>query len=394
MTVLEQIASKENLFRAWSLINKNAESHGMDQETIQVFKDNLFLRISDINSSIRRKAFKFSTYRGHVIYQRGKKPRPLLIPTVQDRVVQKAIANIISRRFIADFHPCSYGYVPGKGIPDAVEQILKLKDEGYFFVLEADIESFFDTVNKEKLFDMVMKKMSRDSSVKDLIRDSLACEIGNPDVFKMNQIPFMADKDIGIPQGGILSPLFANIYLTSFDKHMADNGFKLVRYADDYIVLCKSEKAASDAYVVSNDYLEHQLGLKLHPLHSPKTKISDFKLGFKFLGIQFGLHSVAPCSESVAHFKSKVKELTNYNKVRYLPDNLFKLWLIINGWGRHYKFCGDKDIEAIFDALDNFVQKRVDGMMSGLSFLHRGRPLSKQQLRTLKIPQLCEMLKS
>jgi RNA-directed DNA polymerase len=396
MSLLEKIASKENLFSAWSLINKNPYSYGIDRKTIQSVRDNIYSEIQLINKELLNKKFKFSPYRAHKLIKKGKKPRLLRIPTVTDRIVQKGILNIIGPKFYSDFYDCSFGYREGRRISDAVFQILKHQSEGYFFVLEADIEKFFDTVDKEKLFEMVMGKLKKSVSLELLLKDSLNAEIGNPEMLSYQEIELLNNQEIGIPQGGILSPLYANIYLTSFDKKMFEAGFKLVRYADDFIVLCKTKEEAQKAHSFCIEILENQLKLRLHPLEytgAGKTTISDFKRGFKYLGIQFGNDYICPAEASVKKFKNKLEELTNFKQINFLLDNLIKLSGLVYGWGNAYQFCKNSKTEDIFKALDIFVFKRTDAMLKGLKFLPNSQTLSNAQLELLKIPKLLEIYK-
>lgn len=391
MSLLEKIASKENLFSAWSLINKNPHSYGIDRKTIQSVRDNIYSEIDLINKELLRGKFKFSPYRVRRLIKKDGKSRLLRIPTVTDRIVQKGILNIIGVRFYSDFCDCSFGYREGKKISDAINQILKYRSEGYFFVLEADIEKFFDTVNKEKLFEMVKNKLKKGASLESLLKDSLNAEIGNPEMLSCQEIELLNNHEIGIPQGGVLSPLYANIYLTFFDKKMLEASFKLVRYADDFVVLCKTKKEALKAYSYCKDILENQLELRLHPLEdnsSGKTTITDFKKGFKYLGIQLGNDYICPAEASVSKFRKKAEELTNFKEVHSLVDSLLKLSGLVYGWGNAYQFCKSQRTKEIFESLDALVFKRIDTMLKGLNFLHKARSLSKNQLELLRIPKL------
>lgn len=396
MSLLERIASKENLFIAWSLINKNPHSYGIDRKTIQSVRDNIYSEIQIINAELLSRKFKFSPYRVHRLIKKGKKPRLLRIPTVTDRIVQKGILNIIGPKYYSDFCDCSFGYREGKKISEAVYQILKYQSEGYFFVLEADIEKFFDMVDKEKLFEMIMSKLKKSKSLELLLKDSLKAEIGNPEMFFCQEIELLNNQEIGIPQGGILSPLYANIYLTFFDKKMLEAGYKLVRYADDFVVLCRTKKEAQEAYLYCKEILENQLKLHLHPLgtaDTDKTRISDFKIGFKYLGIQFGIDYICPAEASVKKFRNRVEELTNFKQVHYLLDNLVKLSGLVYGWGNAYQFCKNSKTEDILKALDIFVLKRTNTMFKGLNFLSNSTNLSNGQLELLKIPKLFDIYK-
>ncbi len=394
MNLLQKIAKQENLFSAWSRINQNPRSHGIDNETIQSFKDNLYPNIKSINKSLLANNYSFSLYKGQKLEKRGK-TRTLKIPIVKDRIVQRAIRNVIEKRFTKDFLGCSFGYVEHLGIKNAVEKILKYKGEGNYIVLEADIEKFFDTVDKDKLINLILTKFKKDSSIEKLLRDSLNTKVGNTEIFSCKEIECLNNEEIGIPQGGILSPLYANVYLTSFDKIMLAAGFNLIRYADDFIVLCKNKKEAEDAHVLCKEVLENKLNLKLHPLgdlDSSKTRISDFKQGFKYLGIQFGYNYICPSELSRDNFKNKVDSLTNYKNIVSLVDNLKNLSLVINGWGNVYRYCQNLKTEEIFKALDCYIFRRMNSMLKGLNFLSKTNNLSNNQMYLLKIPKLMDIL--
>ncbi|MDD5617639.1 MAG: reverse transcriptase domain-containing protein [Candidatus Omnitrophica bacterium] len=393
-SLLNRIARRENLFAAWNQVNKNPHSFGIDNEKIQSFRDDTFKKICEINSKLRSNKYEFSPLRAHRLITKTKKSRLLKISTVRDRIVQKAILNIVGKKFYPDFCDCSYGYIEKRRIEDAVKKIIEHIQSGRLFVLEADIIQFFDTVDKAKLLEIVTKKFGKDKSINPLIKCCLDAEIGNPEVLSCQEIEFFNNHEIGIPQGGVLSPLFANIYLTGFDKQMLSYGFQLVRYADDFIVLCKAEDEASRAYELCKTILEGQLGLKLHPLAkvpNSKTRIIDLKNeGFKYLGLYFELHENYPYKTSVEKFKTKVRELTNYNTTNAMLDNMIRLSKVIGGWGSAYKFCKGQTTVKIFSALDIYIEKRLQEMLRQLHFLSSPN-LTIEQLRHLKIPKLTHL---
>lgn len=395
MTLLQKLSSKSNLFLAWAQINKNPHSFGIDHETIQSFRDNAYQKISEINKELLSKKYKFLPYRGSILREANKKPRLLRIPAVRDRVVQKSILNILEPRFSGCFRDCCYGYIKHRRICDAVRRVLEYHATGNFFVLEADIEKFFDNVNKQRLLGIVKERFRRDTSIDQLLEDSLDAEIGNLDQLPCNEMQFLDNKEIGIPQGGVLSPLFANIYLTAFDNAILENKFNLVRYADDFIILCKTEQEAKDAYALSKKVLENGLGLKLHPIgQTPdsKTRISDFKRGFKYLGIQFNLNAIMPSAVSVNKFRNKVEELTNYHQTSSLIDNLTKLSLLINGWGNAYIFCNNGEAKQIFASLDDFILRRLSAFLKFFQFLQKADTVSNKQLQLFRIPKLMQII--
>src|SRR5690242_15562565 len=260
-----QLSSPELLLSAWKKLSKKKHSRGFDEQTIEEFRRNLDQNIRKISSELRTGTFEFTPLLGCLPEKPGGGRRPIKIPAVRDRVVSKAIQLLISPKFDRYNLPCSFGYIPRVKVADAVECVKRLAGMGKVWVLEADMSEFFDTVDQTLLMDRFVREI-RIRSLEDLIRRALRTEVGNLDCFRPDEREMFPAPDSGIPQGGVLSPMLANFYLYPFDKGMSHAGFDLIRYADDFVVMCRSENEARIAYDLAKRILEDDLRLKLHPL--------------------------------------------------------------------------------------------------------------------------------
>lgn len=263
-------------------------SKGFDEQTIEEFKNDLDRNIRQISAELRSDAFEFTPLVGRLHDKPGGGKRPLKIPAVRDRVVLKAVQLLIAHRFDKYNLPCSYGYIKDVSTIDAVNRVKELAASGNVWVLEADMSKFFDTVDQPLLMDRFVKRTGI-RSLEGLIRRALQVEVGNLDFFRPNERDMFPRPDSGIPQGGVLSPMLANFYLYPFDREMSKQGFNLVRYADDFVVMCASRERAQAAYALAKTILEGTLRLKLHALEeeNSKTRITLYSKGFTFLGIHF-----------------------------------------------------------------------------------------------------------
>ncbi|HJH27724.1 MAG TPA: group II intron reverse transcriptase/maturase, partial [Methanophagales archaeon] len=263
-SLIDKVWNWRNLNEAWEKVKQNRGAGGIDDVTIDEFERNLEQNLNELQRLLKQDRYKPNPVKRGYIPKPDGKQRPLGIPTIRDRVVQQALKNVIEPIFEAEFSGSSFGYRPGKSAKQAIERIEEVRDEGHEWVVDADIKAFFDTVNHEKLIDAVAERIS-DGRVLRLIRAFLEADI-------MEQGQRLAKNVIGTPQGGVISPLLANIYLHYFNERMAELGYEVVRYADDFLVLCGSEEEAISHV---KEILE-ELELTLHP---QKTKIKNFSEG-------------------------------------------------------------------------------------------------------------------
>jgi RNA-directed DNA polymerase len=368
----EELSSTKHLLRAWQKISKrNTRSHGLDQVTIEQFRDNLHHHLDEIGRQIKEGSYKFTPARGWLAPKPGGgQKRPIKIPAVRDRVALKAIALLIEANFDKYNLSCSFGYVRNRGVKDAIARIRKLSDEGNRVVLEADIHKFFDEVNRDILFPRFIREIRR-PSLTALIEDALRMEVGNLDSFSDEEKQLFPAADSGIPQGGVLSPMLANFYLYPFDKAMTDAGFHLVRYADDFVVMSKDEQEALAAYKLSKRILEGKLLLRLHDLggNGSKTRIVEFDKGLKFLGVQFARGQIAPSGSVINKFKLRVQSIVDARQSKSLLDTLTSLRNTINGWGQCYRYF---DVIRLYSDLDTHVRREVTDYLHQHNFLLQG----------------------
>jgi RNA-directed DNA polymerase len=224
-------------------------------------------------------------------------------------------------------------------------------------------------------------------SLEGLIRRALQVEVGNLDSFRPDEREMFPRADSGIPQGGVLSPMLANFYLYPFDQGMTEAGFHLVRYADDFVVMCASEERARSAYALAKKILEDELRLKLHGLGEPdsKTRVTLYSKGFTFLGLHFQGGQTTPGSNSLKKFKEGISAITDYRQGQSLLKTLTAVKNRIEGWGHAY--LGYDSLEA-FQKLDGYVRERLGEYLRANGLLGRGGQLGNRERRFLGIPSL------
>ena len=279
--------------------------------------------------------------------------RPLGIPTVRDRVVQTALRNVVEPIFEREFAEHSYGFRPGRGAKDALRRVDRLLRDGCRHVVDADIQGYFDSIPKDKLMARVQQRVA-DGRVLALLTQYL------------NQ-PVMEDlrqwtPEQGTPQGAVISPLLANLYLNPLDHAMASRGYEMVRYADDFVVLCQTRSEAEQALAFIREWME-QAGLTLHP---QKTRIADFDAGqwFDFLGYRFKHHEGKgdrryPRPKSMGKLRDRVREKTHRCNGFSLPDIIAQLNPILRGWFEYFKHSR----ATVFVELDGWVRMRLRSIL-------------------------------
>lgn len=383
---LRQLSAPENLVRAWKKLSKKKHSRGFDEQTIEEFRRDLDRNIREISVELRLGTFEFTPLLGQLHEKPGGGKRPIKIPAVRDRVVLKAVQLLISHRFDKYNLPCSFGYVPGVSTADAVDSVKRLAALGNVWVLEADMSKFFDTVDQTVLMERFVRQI-RIRSLESLVRRALQVEVGNLDSFRPEERDMFPSADSGIPQGGVLSPMLANFYLYPFDRGMSDAGFSLVRYADDFVVMCVSEDQARSAYDLAKRILEDNLRLKLHALgdESSKTRITLYSKGFTFLGLHFQGGLITPGSKSVKKFKERISAITDHRQGQNLLRTLTSLKNTIDGWGHAYQMY---DSSETFRGLDAHVREQLANYLRANGLLGKGHVIGNHQRRFLGVPSL------
>ena len=343
-SLIDKVWNWKNLNEAWRRVKQNRGSGGIDEVTIEVFDRNQEQNLSEIQRLLKQDRYEPNSVKRVYIPKPDGRQRPLGIPTIRDRIVQQALKNVIEPIFEAEFLDSSFGYRPRKSAKQAIEQIERVRNGGHEWVLDADIKAFFDMVNHEKLIDAVAERIS-DGRVLRLIRSFLEA-----DIMEQGQGPMK--NVIGTPQGGVISPLLANIYLHYFDEKMAELGYEVIRYADDVLVLCRSEEEAKEALLHVKEILG-ELELTLHP---DKTKIKNFSEGVDFLGFTVYKSHKVPRKEAIKKYKDAVRRATRRNLPINLEMVIQRLNPVVIGWGNYFKIA---NVNWLYMRLDSWTRMRL-----------------------------------
>jgi RNA-directed DNA polymerase len=390
-SALRTISDRESLRKAWKEISKrNPLSRGLDNVTIKNFKNRLDENLLEISDELRSGRYEFSKLRAHAINKPGShKPRPLQIASVRDRVVMKSIALFIEPIFRKFDLPCSFAFIRGRGVTKAIERIQELVDLGNKFYFEADIISFFGSVDRQTLWTMFSAQV-RHKSLLPLLRQCFNLELEDLQSHKAEFQELFFGADSGIPQGGVLSPMLANFYLHEFDRRMLARGFNLVRYADDFVVMCKTEEDAGRAHDFGKVALQ-TLSLHIHELDVPnsKSRIGYFpKHGLLFLGVRFEGKDVFPAKKAIERFEAKVQEILNPHSGDSLFKTLQRLTNLIQGWGKCYR---NMRVLDIFQRQDQFVTDSVEAYLQALGVRLVGKK-KRKHMKLLGVPSLTGMV--
>ena len=355
-SLLEQLSSKDNLYRAWELLKKdNEESHGLSGLTIGEFKEGLDPNIDDLSEKIKDGTFSFSKTRAAIIKKDNGTFRPLQIPEIGDRVVLKALSILLEEQLDAILKKSdgiSFAYQRGKGVRDAILQMKNCYQKDNV-ILKADIINFFEEVKVDKLLDEYIYPNLKDNSLNKILKESVSQKLGGLNKFKKEQKLLFKNAGSGIPQGNPLSPLLSNIYLSDFDNFLKESDYSLIRYADDFVVIFKSEEEAIKGYELISTYLRDKFSLQIHPLeaNNGKTQIIDpTKKEMSFLSIKFDGTNIYSSKEAVQNLKHMIAKTI---KEGDLNSNLFdKIYQIMNKWISIYSYL---DIERYFNDIDTYL---------------------------------------
>ncbi len=363
-------------------------SKGLDNVTIKAFKSRLDENLADISAQLKEGTYVFNKLRAHAINKPGStKPRPIQIASVRDRVVMKALALFIEPAFRQFNLSCSFAFIKDRGVRPAIKRIQELVEQGNKFYFEADIIDFFGKVDRQVLWTMFSKRV-RQKSLLHILFQCFNLELENLESHETEFQRLFFGADSGIPQGGVLSPMLANFYLFEFDRRMLEQGFNLVRYADDFVVMCATETRARQAHDFAKLALK-TLGLTIHPLDDPssKSKIGNFsKDHLIFLGVRFEGKEVIPADKVIKRFKSKIVEVLKPESGVSLFKTLQRLTNLINGWGKCYKMMRIVDI---YLKLDEFIKLSLEEYLEQVGIRLVGK--KRKQMKLLGIPSLTAM---
>lgn len=348
-SLIDKVFARATLAEAWAKVHDNAGAAGIDAQSIDKFQQQSDRHLTQLHEQLRRGTYEPLPVRRVWIDKPGStEKRPLGIPAVRDRVVQTALRMVLEPIWEAQFAEHSYGFRPGRGCKDALRRVEQLLKEGYTFVVDADLKGYFDSIPHAKLMAELKRKVA-DSRVLNLMEAYLNARV-------MDELQeWQPDK--GTPQGAVISPLLANIYLDSLDHRMAAKGFAMVRYADDFVILCRSQAEAEQALAQVRQHVEER-GLTLHPT---KTQLVDARQpgGFDFLGYHFERNYRWPRQKSLDKLKDKVRDLTPRKAGHSLRGIIQTLNATLFGWFQYFKHSH----YTAFTTLDGWIRMRLRSIL-------------------------------
>lgn len=356
-SLFEKMYTIENIQKAWYSINKeNIYSHGLSTITIEEYSIDIENKLKMLSKSIKNKEFKFSPTRAALIKKDNGKYRPLQIPEVQDRIVLKAIQNVIEsdqNEKLKKSTNVSFAYQKGKGVKDA---LLKLKSHFHtnkelLFIFKTDIVNFFEEINKNELLNNHLFPFLSDNSINHLITEALNQPLKGLNKINRDKKHYFKLRKRGIPQGNPLSPFLSNIYLSNFDLKLKEIGIIHIRYADDFIILCKTKDEAISNHHYVKDFLKNEYNLSIHPIEeNDKTSIINInKTPLTFLSIVFDGIIIYPKKQKKNILISKIELLIKENK----KDLKIDIYKTIDFWIARYSYT---NLDIYFDEIDENVK--------------------------------------
>lgn len=365
MTLIKahSLTGRINLFSLWEsfrCVRCNRGAAGIDRVSIKLYESQLLQNLAALERRLKDGTYQpLPLRRVHIPKGNTGETRPLGIPAVADRVAQEMVRRLLNPLCEGIFHKDSYGFRPFRGCHMAVKRVLELKRKGYQHVLDADIKGFFNNIPHHVIMNGVSELVA-DGNILYLVERFLKAGVVEDGVF--------TPTEVGTPQGGVISPLLANITLNSFDWALHDAGFRFVRYADDFVVLTRTEAKVREAY----DLVQQQLtGLGLS-LSAEKTKMTTFRKGFAFLGFDIAAWSVKMRPKSVEKFKDKIRELTP-RKQNLNAEVITKINQVVRGTANYFD-TAFSHCRNTFRTLDRWTRMRIRCMkFKRKSFSDNGR---------------------
>lgn len=349
--LIDKVYSELNLFVSARKVLGKKGAAGVDRQTVDDFAEHERDEIRFLHEQLREDRYRPSPVRRVWIPKGGSKgkttgkteQRPLGIPTIRDRVVQTAVVHVIEPILDHTFHERSFGFRRGRGCHDALRVVEEKLEAGYVYVVDADLKGYFDTIPKDRLLAMVREKIS-DRRMLSLIKSFLDQSI-------MEELRTWT-PETGVPQGAVLSPVLSNVYLNPLDHQMSASGFEMVRYADDFVILCRSREEAESALSLVHRWVEDN-GLTLHP---EKTVIVDSRAqSFSFLGYSFRGEHIYPRKQSREKFITRIVELTPRKSGHALEYTIHRINQVTHGWFGYFRHCR----WPVFKDFDGMIRRRL-----------------------------------
>ncbi len=343
-TLIDKVYSPDNLFFSARRVVYKKGAAGVDHQSVDDFSENDRSELQRLHELLKADAYQPSAVRRAWIPKPGSdEKRPLGIPTVRDRVVQTALVHVIEPILDATFHARSFGFRHGRGCHHALECVEQLLNAGYVYVVDADLKSYFDSIPKDRLLQLVQQSIS-DRRVVGLIQQYLDQAI-------LDELSLWT-PETGVPQGAVLSPVLSNLYLNPLDHLMAGLNYQMVRYADDFVILCRTAEEAQAALEEVQRWVTEN-GLTLHPT---KTRIVDSReTSFAFLGYCFRRNLRFPREKSYAKLQARLRELTPRKSGQSLECIIQQLNNTLRGWFGYFRHCTPN----VFSPIDTHLRSRL-----------------------------------
>jgi RNA-directed DNA polymerase len=355
-SLYDKVYAPQNLKAAWKKVRANRGAAGIDAQSVERFDLQAEKYLDELHHTLKNGKYQPQSVKRRWIPKAGtSKLRPLGIPTVKDRIVQTALRNVLEPIWEKQFVPESHGFRPGQGCKDALRRVDALLKAGHTWVVDADIQSFYDDIDHQVMMTEVEKSIS-DGSVLEILKSLLKQRVVD------ETKTWTPEK--GTPQGAVISPLLANIYLHPVDVKLTDAGLKIVRYADDLVIMCRSEEEAHRAY----DLLKSAVTEQRLTLHPEKTRLVDATVigGFDFLGYHFERGIRTPRQKSLMKLRDNVRALTRRNHGSSLERIIESLNPVLRGWFEYFKHSHP----WVFGPIDGWVRMRLRSI---LRRRHKGR---------------------
>jgi len=354
-SLIDKVWCCETLEAAWHRVAGNKGAAGVDGQSVEKFAHKAEMYLAELEASLKLGTYRPQPVRRVEIPKGQGKSRPLGIPAVKDRIVQTALKLVIEPIFEQMFQSSSYGFRPGLGCKDALREVDGLIKAGYTHVVDVDLASYFDTIPHERLMELLEERIS-DGRVLELLRGYLEQDIMK-DLERWTPVS-------GTPQGAVISPLLANVYLHPLDSHMQKKGYRMVRYADDFVIMCRSAQSAQAAEQEVRMWVARN-GLRLNP---DKTHVGDCRIagqGFEFLGYRFEAGARLVRKKSLKSLRDRVRSMTKRTCGQSLERVINSLNPMLRGWFAYFKHAK----AFIFKAIDGFVRRRLRAILRA----HTGR---------------------
>lgn len=366
-SLMDKVYKPANLRAAFAKVKAKRGAAGVDHQSIEQFEEHLEANLEDLRERLKAGTYRPSSIRRVWIPKPGsREKRPLGIPTVRDRVAQGAVRHVLEPIFEKDFAEGSYGFRPKRGCKDALRKVDQLLKDGYTWVVDADLSKYFDSIPHERLMEMVRARVA-DGQVLTLIERYL----------KQTTLETAAEwtPEEGAPQGAVLSPLLSNLYLNPLDHEMARRGYAMVRYADDFVICCRSQSQAQAALTAVQTWVE-AAGLRLHP---EKTRLVDASArgGFDFLGYHFERGRRWLSRKSQVKFRATVRPYTRRTAGRSLQQIIETLNRFLKSWFGYFQHSSRQSMQD----MDGWVRMRLRSLLRHRCRGLRGRATPGDNVR-------------